>query len=168
MNINRAQLVRLQTLYSQFERHTLDSAPGRNARLEWASQQCGRAIASFSDLTVEEGRRLIDTLQGILGVKAPNQSPRRRMQRKSAEKAGTEGRRDQKHAETTMVSPEDLARLQKDLDRLGWDEFRLKRFLESPRSPLRGRTTILTLSDANKVHWALKHIPVQKERLAAS
>src|SRR5437868_2604059 len=102
MNINPKQLIRLQVLYTQFERHTLDVESGREARIAWASQQTGRAIASFKDLTLDEGKRLIDGLQRMLGVKSPNKSPRKRMGRKSAEKAGTEGRRDQIHTETTM------------------------------------------------------------------
>ena len=76
--ITTPQLRRLQTLYSQFERHTLDAlGPGRTSRLEWATQACGRRIDSFKDITLVEGKRLIEQLQGVLNVKAPNISPRR-------------------------------------------------------------------------------------------
>jgi hypothetical protein len=168
MNITAPALKRLQVLYSQFERHTLNVDSGRDARLAWASQQTGRAIASFSQLTVEEGIRLIDGLQRAIGNKVPSKTPRRRMGRQAAEKAGTEGRRDQIHAETTMASAVDLERIHADLTRLGWDQARLEAFLRSSRSPLKGRQVVRTLSDANKLHWALKHIPAHKEQLAAS
>jgi hypothetical protein len=170
MNITAPALKRLQVLYGQYERHSLDVGdPSREARLAWASAQTRRQIASFSDLTVEEGIRLIDGLQRALGAKAPSKTPRRRrMTRHEAQKAGTEGRFDQIHAETTMVSAEDTERIQAQLTRLGWDEHRLKGFLLSSRSPLKGRTEIRTLGDANKVYWALKHIPARKEQPIAS
>lgn len=169
MNISAPALRRLQVLYSQYERHSLD-APGksREDRLRWAAERVGHPVASFRDLSADEGRALIDTLQGLLNVKAPSRTPRRRMARKAAEKAGTEGRRDQKHNETTLASADDLARIQQELTRLEWDQFRLDRFLLSSRSPLKGRTRINTLGDANKVYWALKHIPARKEQPIAS
>jgi cytochrome c2 len=67
-----------------------------------------------------------------------------------------------------MASGADLERIQADLTRLGWDQARLEAFLRSPKSPTRGRTAIRTLADANKVHWALKHLSPRKEQLAAS
>jgi hypothetical protein len=81
---------------------------------------------------------------------------------------GTEGRRDQIHAETTMVSPDDMRRIQWQLTRLGWDQARLDTFLASPRGPLGGRTQIRTLGDANRVYWALKRIGAQQEKSHAS
>lgn len=167
--ISKPALRRLQVLYGQFEAHSLDCTPGREGRLAWASQATGRAIASFSELTVEEGISLIDGLQRAVGHKVPSKTrDRRPRDRYAAEKAGTEGRRDQIHNETTMASAADLERIQNDLTRLGWDQARLGAFLRSPKSPTRGRTQIRTLADANKVHWALKHIPSDKEQLAAS
>jgi len=167
ININAAQLRRLQTLYSQFERHTLDVDRGREARIAWASENCGRAIASFSDLTLDEARSLIDKLQGILGVKAASKTPRRKMSRRAAENAGTAGRHDQKHADVTMAGEDEVKLIQRDLSRLGWDQATLERFLVSPKGPLQGRTKILTVADANKIHWALKHITPRKEQLAS-
>jgi len=168
MKITGPALKRLQVLYRQFEAHSLDAGPTREDRLAWATARVGRQITSFSDLTVEDGIRLIDELQGLVGHKVPSKTPRRRLSRKNAEKAGTEGRRDQIHDETTMASAADIERIQKDLDRLGWDSARLEAFLRSPKSPTRGRTQILTLADANKVHWALKHLQPRKEQRAAS
>ncbi len=167
MKINPRQLRRLQTLYNQFERHTLDVDAGRDARLAWASRMTGRTIDSFNQLSLDEAKRCIDALQGVLGVKAPNRSPRPRMSRYAAEKAGTEGRRDQIHAETTLVTETDLSRIQDQLSRLGWEQPTLERFLLSSRSPLKGRTQIRTLGDSNKVLWALKRISPRKEQLAS-
>lgn len=166
--ISKPALRRLQVLYAQYEAHSLDCARGREGRLAWATAQTGRAIASFSGLSAEEGIRLIDGLQRAIGRKAPSKTPRRRMSRSAAEKAGTEGRRDQIHDESTMVSSADLERIQRELVRLGWDQQGLERFLRSPKSPTRGRTAIRTLGDANKVYWGLKHIPSRKDQLAAS
>jgi hypothetical protein len=167
MNINPAQLRRLQTLYGQYEAHTLDVDRGRDARLAWASAQTGRSIASFKDLTLDEAKRLTDSLQGILGVKAPSKSPRKRMSRRDAENAGTAGRRDQKHAEVVIVGAADIARIDRELQRLGWNQAGLDHFLAGARSPLRGRTQIRAQADGNKVYWALKHIPARKEPLAS-
>lgn len=168
MNISKPALRRLQVLYGQYEAHSLDCTPGREGRLAWASQQTGRAIASFSELTVDEGIRLIDGLQRAVGHKVPSKTPRRRLSRVAAEKAGTEGRHDQIHAETTMASAADIERIQDDLARLGWNQSRLEAFLRSPKSPTHGRVTIHTLADANKLHWALKHLHPRKDQLAAS
>lgn len=164
--ITTPQLRRLQTLYSQFERHTLDAlGPGRTSRLEWATQACGRRIDSFKDITLVEGKRLIEQLQGVLNVKAPNISPRRQS-RKHGQKLGTEGRRDQIHTETTIAGPNEFALIKRDLDRLGWDQARLDRLLQSPRSPLRGATKITTLAQANKLHWALKNFKPDERQTA--
>lgn len=170
MNITAPALKRLQVLYRQFEAHSLDApGPAREDRLAWASKIVRRPIASFSDLTVEEGIRLIGGLQNSLGTNMPSKTPRRRrMNRHEAQKAGTEGRRDQIHAEATMASAADLERIQKQLARLGWDTARLEAFLRSSSSPLKGREQIRTLGDANKLYWALKHIPARKEQPLAS
>ena len=157
--ITSPQLKRLQVLYGQFERHSLD-CPGtaRASRLQWASSTTGRAIASFKDLTLDEGRRLIDGLQTSLGAKAPSKTPRRRPTRRDAEKKGTEGRHDQIHAETTLAGPAEFNMIARDLDRLGWDQSRLGGFLRSSSGPMKRSDTIRTLGDANRVHWALKRI----------
>ncbi|QHN04386.1 hypothetical protein FTO74_14215 [Granulicella sp. WH15] len=170
-SITPAQRQRLQILYAQFERHSLD-CPGasREARMSWASKMIRREVASFNDLTLEEAKRLIDILQGTLGVKVPSKTKRRPQTRRDGEKAGTEGRRDQIHAENTLVGQGELRMIQRDLDRLGWDRTRLEAFLASPRGPNKGRTTILTLGDANRIHWALKRLnpnPANKERTAS-
>jgi len=158
MTITAPQLRRLQVLYKQYEAHSLDTGSTREDRLTWASARIGRTIASFSDLDLDEGRKLIDGLQSALGVKLPSKTPRRRMSRRQGEKAGTEGRHDQIHDETTIAGDKDIRRIQREMDRLGWDQARLDAFLASPRGPNARRTTIHTLGDANRVYWALKHM----------
>jgi hypothetical protein len=168
MNITPQQLRRLQVLYGQYERHSLDlSGKSREERLEWASERIGRVIKSFKDLTLDEAKKLIDALQGLLNVKAPNQSPRKRMSRRDRVNAGTAGRRDQATKEIVLITAADIARVQKQLDRLGWDQAQLERFLLGPNGPLKGRAQLRTLADANKVYWALKPIPARKEQLAS-
>jgi hypothetical protein len=156
--INAQQMRRLQTLYGQLAAHSIDGN-SREARIEWASHQVGRAIASFKDLTAEEGRLLIDGLQGQLGLKAPAR-PRRRFNRDQARRAGIDGRRDGAEfaAQPQIVSAEDLAAIESYYTRLGWTREQFDAWLASPRSPLakRARPVIATAADANKVRWALK------------
>jgi hypothetical protein len=102
--ITKNLLRRLQTLYGQLARH-------------WASEQTGRAIASFSDLTFEESKTLIDGLQGQLGVRAPLRK-RRRLSRDAAQRAGTEGRRGNTSNDVTMAGPAEFARINYALDLL--------------------------------------------------
>lgn len=165
--ISIPQLRRLQVLYKQYEQHSLDTGASREDRLAWASSQIGRSITSFSDLTVDEGRKLIDGLQAALGVKLPSKTPRRRMDRRSAEKAGTEGRHDQLHEETTLAGDKDLRRIQREMDRLGWDQSRLEAFLASPSGPNGRRVCIRTLGDSNRVYWALKRMGHHTDRRSA-
>jgi len=167
-SITAPQLKRLQVLYTQYERHSLD-CPGktREDRMRWASSATGRTIGSFKDLTADEGKRLIDGIQSTLGVKVPSKTPRRKQTRRDGEKAGTEGRSDQIHAETTLVGPRELQMIQRDLDRLGWDQTRLEAFLRSPRGPNKRSTAINTLGEANRVHWALKRITPDQEKAAS-
>ena len=156
--ITAPQLRRLQVLYGQYERHSLDTGAGREGRIAWASDRVGRLIASFSELTLDEGIQLINGLQRALGVALPSKMPRRRLSRRDGEKAGTEGRHDQIHDEATLVGDKDIRRIERELTRMGWDQTRLEAFLASPRGPIARRTVIRTLGDANRVYWALKHM----------
>jgi hypothetical protein len=157
-SITPQQIRRLQVLYKQYEAHTLDVGAKREDRLAWASERCGRVIASFSGLTLEEARRLIDTLQGILGVRLPSKVPRRRKDRRAAQNAGTMGRHDQVNEEDVLVGDTEIRRIQREMDRLGWTQTRLDAFLASPSGPNARRATIRTLADANRVYWALKRM----------
>jgi hypothetical protein len=156
MTITKNQLRRLQTLYGQLAAHAQEGSD-RSSRLQWASDQVGRPIASFSVLTFEEAKRLIDGLQGQLGVKAPA-AKHRRLDRDAARRAGTEGRRGNTSNETTIAGAAEFARIQYALDMLSWSQDQLDAWLRSPRSPLGRRATpsIRTLKDANRVWWALK------------
>jgi hypothetical protein len=158
--ISSGQLKRLQVLYGQLCRHT-DQRADRESRLIWASGLVERPITSFSDLTQNDARHLIDTLQGQLGI-SESERPRRRrrLSRDAAYAAGTEGRRGNQSKSSTMVSPADLARIQYALDQLGWTQAQLEAWLRSDRSPLGKRATpeIRTLGDANRVWWALKRM----------
>lgn len=158
--INKSQMRRLQTLYGQLAAHTQEGSD-RESRLAWATEHVGRAVASFSDLTAEEGRNLIDMLQGQLGVKA---QPRKRLDRDAAHRAGTEGRRGNGSNSSTLVSAQDLARIQYVLDLLGWSQEQLAAWLASSRSPLGKRSSpkINTLGDANRVWWALKRMAIAR------
>ena len=166
--ITKDQLRRLQVLYKQYEAHSLDCGSTREDRLAWAGARIGRTIASFSDLTLDEARKMIDGLQNALGVKLPSKKPRRRLDRHDGQKAGTEGRHDQIHDEATMVGDKDIRRIQREMDRLGWDQARLDAFLTSPSSPIGRRKDIRTLGDANRVYWALKRMGhITQERRAS-
>jgi hypothetical protein len=155
-SISKGQLKRLQVLYGQLARHT-DQGSDRAARLAWASQLVGRQIASFSDLNQVDAKGLIDTLQGQLGIKETVR-PRKRLDRASAQKAGTEGRRGNESNETTIAGPAEFARIRYVLDLLGWNQTQLDAWLRSSRSPLKSKASpaIRTLGDANRVYWALK------------
>jgi hypothetical protein len=160
-NITSGQRTRLQVLYAQYARKSLDASPSREDRLSWAAAQAGRQIDSFSDLTADEARRLIDGLQAELGVKAPA-APRPRLDRRAAHNAGTAGRHDQTSAEITLASAADHARIKRVMVLMGWDGASLRKFLGSTSSPLAGRMEVRTLADANKLWWALKRIAKKK------
>jgi hypothetical protein len=159
--ITSGQRAKLQTLYAQYARRSLDASPTREGRLLWATERTGRPISSFSDLSLAEATQLIDGLNCALGVTGgPKRRPR--LDRRAAENAGTQGRYDQAHPESTLVSPADQARIRYVMGLLDWTEETLQRWLQSGRSPLRGRAEIRTLSDANKVFWALKGMATHK------
>ncbi len=161
--ITAPQLKRLQFLYSQFAARSLDAGTSREERIAWASEQLGRTIKSFSDLSMDEAHKLIDQLQGGLGI-AP--SPRRRRPRTNSRAAGTEGRHDGAENMRTIPTQTDLDRIQDARQRLGWSAAQFEAWLRSARSPLARKVgkariaptdiTLRTLHDCNRVWWALK------------
>ncbi len=163
--ITKGQLTRVQVLYAQFAARSLDAGTSREERIAWASQQLGRTIKSFSDLSKDDAHKLIDTLQGGLGI-AP--SPRRRRPRSNSQAAGTEGRRDGAANMRTLPTQQDIDRIQNALTRLGWSMAQYEAWLRSTRSPLArkmGKTrvapidiTLRSLHDCNRVWWALKQM----------
>ena len=163
MNITNAQLTRLQTCYAQMCSHLAGYENTREARLQWAAQILGRPVASFSKLSLDAARRLIDAAQGELGHRAPlkatsvrNQSRKKSME--NARRAGLDGRHDGTEFadQPQLVSAEDIETIQSYYHRLGWGEAQFEAWLRSRTSPLRGRRTIRTTADANGVRWALK------------
>lgn len=152
--ISSGQMKRLQTLYGKACAHTQEGR-SREERLQWASQLLGRPMASFSGLTREEAQRLIDALQGQLGVP---QTQRRRRDREAARRRGKDGRRDggEFAAVPQMVSGEELSEIEGYYMRLGWDRSRFDAWLRSPHSPLKkSYPEIRTRAEANRVRWAL-------------
>lgn len=159
----RVQLVALHALYCQWSKHTIET-PGdpRSARLEWASQNLGRAVASFAELTRDEAGRLIDGLKGSMGQQIGERPhPWRKVRsRDRAHAAGTAGRRDGNSQLIQMASADDLARIDEALARLGWSRDRYEAWLRSGSSPLNGKESfaIRTVAEANRVWWALKNM----------
>jgi hypothetical protein len=157
----REQIAALQSLYSKWEAHTLPTASDRRAaRLAWASENVGHPIASFLDLTRDEARGLIDVLKGTLGQPVREQPrPWRRIRsRERAHAAGTAGRHGAGQSFIQMASPDDYARIDEALRRLGWTREQYEAWLQSSSSPLPVKKSgpILTVGEANKVWWALK------------
>jgi hypothetical protein len=158
----RDQVVVLHTLYGQWSRHSLAIENDvRSARLKWASEAIGREIDSFSDLTRDEARQLINRLKGSMGLvfdEKPN--PWRPIRsRDRARAAGTAGRNDGDSSFIQMASADDLARVDEAVRRLSWTPERYKAWLCSPSSLIASKgavASILTVAEANKLWWALK------------
>jgi len=159
MGINKQQLRRLQTVYGQLVRRDNSLDASRLCRLQWASGLCQREVASFSELTLDEARHLIDIAQGILGVRVP---AKRSVSRDQARRAGLDGRHDGKEFSSVpqIATAEDLARIKRLLEQMDWTQERLASWLASSHSPFskRSNKSILTSDDANKVWWGLKRI----------
>jgi hypothetical protein len=157
MKITPKQLRTLQTLFGLYAGKylTLPSGEERAARLAWASQQVGHEVASFSNLPRTEAGQLIDTLKLALGQQAS--PPRPRLNREAAMARGTHGRRGRKVRVEVMATPEARQEVERLREQLGWPAEGFERWLRSPRSPLCGRTEpkLLTISDCNRVRWAL-------------
>lgn len=153
----------LQTLWTQWQRHALleDEDP-RAARLKWASECTGRLITSFSLLSKEEARSLIDRLKESMGLSLTEKpKPWRRINsRDRAQAAGTAGRKNVQSSFIQMASPDDLARIDEAIRRLGWTRDRYEAWLRSSSSPVSSKdgVSVRTVAEANKIWWALKAI----------
>lgn len=160
MQITKAQLGRLQTLYAQLAARTIGLGSSREERVAWASERLHKPVASFKDLTSSDAGFLIDSIQGQLGVKVPA----RRLDRHQARRYGLDGRRDGKEfeAQPEMAPGWMLCAIDDYYQRLGWDRARFDAFLSSKASPLKKKASprIVTLADANKVRFALKRMRV--------
>jgi hypothetical protein len=163
MDITKAQLARLQTLYSQLARHEIGVGVDRESRIRWATERLRKPVSSFKNLSGEDAGFLIDSIQRHLNVKAPL---KHRLPRDQARRAGLDGRKDGAEFEDNpqLVTAADLALIQRLRQQLGWSEEAFRNFIESARSPLgqRADKTIRTTSDANKVLWAMKRVARQR------
>jgi len=165
--VSRAQLGALQVLYSKWSAAGFASDQdehARSARLVWASENVGRSVSSFSDLTRDEARRLIDLLKTFLGQKLtrPSNPWRRIREHIPAQQAGMAGRKGIDSTLVQLSSTDDLARIGELLERLEWSEEHYRKWLLSARSALPGSDgTIRTLAEANRVYWALKAMVVR-------
>jgi hypothetical protein len=165
----RDQVVALMALYSQWEKHALpEGADPRAARLAWASEHTGREVSSFSNLSLDEARNLIDMLKGSLGQPLGEKPrPWRRVySRDRAQAAGRAGRRGDASSLIQLASPEDLARVDELLRRLDWTQEQFNAWLRSPRSPVgsKDQFAIRTAAQANRIYWALKAMLVRAGR----
>jgi uncharacterized protein (DUF1684 family) len=163
----RAQIVALQTLFAAWHSRELTAQDTdlRAARLAWASECLAREVSSFSDLSSDEARRLIDVLKRSLGQALTREAqPWRRVPaRDRAKQAGTAGRNGVNSSLIELASPDDLARIEQARERLGWTAEQLNAWLRSNASPLKrsGERTIRTVAEANRVWWALKAMMVR-------
>jgi hypothetical protein len=157
--ISPRQLRTLQTLFGLYARRSLDAADGnlRAERLAWASQNVGRTLASLNELHGDEAARLIDMLKQAVGqeVKPAWRRPR---DREAALAAGTHGRRNRPVKVEMMAAPEDVEEVHQLRERVGMTREQFQTWLMSRSSPIRGRgkTELRTISDCNRVRWALK------------
>ncbi len=158
---SRDQVIILHTLYSAWERHTVQaSRDSRSERLAWASENVGRPVSSFAELTRDEARQLVDRLKGSMEQPVGEAArPWRRIRsRERAHAAGTAGRRDRSSSVIQMASPDDIARIDEAVRRLGWSRDQYENWLKSKRSPINSKDQALirTVTEANRVWWALK------------
>lgn len=163
MKITPEQLTRLQTLYSQLAAREIGVDKDRTSRIRWATERLQKPVTSFSALSLDDARYLIDSIQAQLNVKAPFKG---RLDRDQARRAGLDGRKDGKEYSDApqLVTANEIALINSLREQLGWTEDGLRNFLESTRSPLakRANKAILTTGDANRVIWGLKRIARRK------
>jgi len=154
-SISPSQLQIAQTLWSQYARCSLDVIDDdREARLAFAGEVAGRKLDSFRHLTRYEAHLLINALKKSLGLPITIRS------RTLAEDRGVQGRGGSPR-HSVIASTEDLKRIESALARLGWNEEQYRKWLESRRSPLKGKQSVRTQADANRVWWALKRMLVR-------
>lgn len=155
MTLSPSQLRTLQTLFGMYASHSLDR--GRGERLAWASQHLGRTVNSFKELSADEAAKLIDALKQALGqeVTPPRRRPR---DREAAMARGIHGRRNTVVKIEVLATREDIAEVDQLRERVGMTREGFESWLVSRSSPIRGRKVpeLRTVSDCNRVRWALK------------
>jgi hypothetical protein len=156
------QLRALHSLFSLFASECADMPKEdlRAVRLAWASENIGRHISSFVELTVGEAVQLIDLLKKALGQEVKQVSRpawRRPRDRQAALAAGTHGRRNRPVKMEIMATREDIEEVDQLRERVGMTRENFETWLASRSSPLGRRGAVLrTISDCNRVRWALK------------
>jgi hypothetical protein len=163
--LSPSQLTALHSLFHLYAPRFLDASGGdaRAARLAWASGIIGREVSSFSLLHAVEAARLIELMKKALGQEVNSGRGRRqRPGRDLARTYGTAGRRNQTSNEIALVDISTLALLDRLLVQLDWSHERFDAFLHSKSSPSKSGA-IRTLSEANRVIWALKNMLRRQE-----
>lgn len=133
-----------------------DRQLGRRQRLEWASEALGYEVESFTSLNANDASRLIDLMKARLGQSTDIHRSGKN-DRDQAFAYGTAGRKQSQSKEIQLVDAATMDLIHYLAAQLGWTRARLDAFLLSPTSPLKG-AAIRTLSQANKVIWALKNM----------
>jgi hypothetical protein len=155
------QLKTLLTLYGMRPHPSFDTSRdnARGERLAWASENLGRPVSSFKELRGPEAGELIELLKRSLGqeVKPPQRRP---LGRDAAMAAGTHGRRGRKVKVQMLAALADVEEIERLRERTGMTRQQFDGWLRSRSSPLGGRMEpkLLTISDCNRVRWALKSI----------
>lgn len=150
MKATADQVRALQSLWSRYA-DAADLDKSRETRLQWAAQQLGHEVASFSELTGRESGLLIDELKGALGQPVR----RRRMDREAAEHFALDGRKGYSARVEMLATAEDLAEIERLRERAGLTAEEFEHWLRGRSSPV-GGGRILTKAHANRCRWALK------------
>lgn len=143
MKITRAQLCALQSLYSRFALAGGDGSDARAQRLAWASQNLGREVVSFRDLSTGEAATLIDTLKQKLGQPITPKPARKR--------SSTPRHK----AVPVMAAPADLQAVGFWREQAALSPEAFDAWLAGPHSPTRGRR-LLTVANCKAVVAALR------------
>ena len=153
--ISPRQLSALQSLFAVYARHEMIAGDIRTSRLAWASELLKREVTSFSCLSHYEAAGLISRLKQTLG-QSDKRPSRKELDRQAARARGTHGRRGKVVNIEMIAAPEDIAQIHEMRARLGMSAANFQNWLASPSSPMRGRQELRTISDCNRVRWALK------------
>jgi hypothetical protein len=155
MKATAGQIRALQSLWARYA-HAADLGDARATRLQWAAQQLGRAVASFTELSGTEAGVLIEALKRELGqpVSAPR---RRRMDREQAEVFSKHGKHGYRPEAEVMATDADREEIYQLAARVGMMREQLDTWLASRHSPLgRAGGRLLTMTHIGKARWALR------------
>jgi hypothetical protein len=146
----------LQTLWGRYAQAADLDDGGREKRLQWATQQLGRAVASFTELHGAEAGVLIDALKGALGQPV-SALRRKRMDREQAEVFSKHGKHGYTPEAEVLATDADREEIYLLAARVGMTREQLDTWLASRHSPLgRAGGRLLTMTHIGKARWALK------------